>query len=315
VEVEVGEMSVMTDVEGRFAAAGLPTGEAVRIVPLVAGVGDFGPTATVGEPEVIIRLPARGKLRMDLHGAAEGPPEIVVFRGPWWDETEELLDYPGYGSEAFVRIEPNRLELDLPVGPASLRLRVPPGVRRLYPDLEICAGETTTLAYDFPRHGRITGLVLDPEGEPVEDAWIYLAPSSEGLLGRSGRNGRFQLEWNRRISGPPDVGPFRLEIWKEGLAPLDTAPLDLAVDQELTLRLKRPGTVRIRLVGPDGEPADGEVWRELGAYPWDCPGSVTLDALPIGRVRLGARREDGEAVTTEVEVIEGGETSVTIHVP
>lgn len=172
------------------------------------------------------------------------------------------------------------------------------------------------LVLELKRQVRLTGLVLDPDGEPRPEAKVFVDTGSFSDV-EAGAGGRFE------ILLPP--GSFEATAKDEVHAASEAVGGVLAVGEpaEITLRLRRGGRVEGRLLTREDVPrAD---WRiDLSSTVWSqdkrttrtseegdfvyahvAPGSYMLRAS-------SAEAEPGERYRGSVEVIDGETTKVTL---
>ena len=106
----------------------------------------------------------------------------------------------------------------------------------------------------------MVGLVVDPEGQPVADAWVLGRPVLRpdivewnfwrGDYHRNAFNGRFELHG---LDPDKEVPIFVLEP-KRKLGAVAQVSGRSAAGGSVTIRLEPCGTARVRIVNPDGRP-------------------------------------------------------------
>jgi len=312
----VGQVEkILTDERGAFRIDGFTRGERVRVERELTGYPRIARVVVAGGPETEIRLPARGTIRIGLRGAADDVwPQFRVWESTRLEET--FLDDD---STAFFRHVGDAVIIDCPEGTWPLAFRLEPGSWRLWPDVVVKAGRETTLDYDSPTFGRVTGRVLGPGGEPVARVDISVEATGEAL-GDSKADGTFELWFEESPMVP--AGPVRLRFAAWEFAPIITEPVDLRHDVDLEIRLTgRGGRVHGTLVGPDRKPVRGTIRSlsdrgiVLDETVAAADGTFKLNRpLSPGRARLKAEVGGSEPVETTVDVREGETTEVEIVV-
>jgi hypothetical protein len=317
--VTAGRVDTLTDPAGRFVANGNPKGETVRVRVLPNRFDEIERTAVAGGAEVVLRVPARGRLHVRWKGS--GRPCFRLFRGGTWDRPKDRLMGSGNPSP-YYREEPGGIRFDLSAGTYGLRIGVPPGRVRVYPAIRVRADETVRITYDFPRYGRLTGRVLDAEGKPAEGAEIRLAANGVELATVDDR-GRFEVVSSRLDPDNPELvaGRLRLEVRTADHASLYTEPIDLELDHDLDLKLVRGVTVNGRVVDQHGKgyrvrlklpaPAGAALF-----HGWSRKdGTFRFVHVPPGRHRVFIDPGTGGRISHEFEVGEDDPKTVTIQVP
>jgi hypothetical protein len=172
----------------------------------------------------------------------------------------------------------------------------------------------------------IRGRVIDPAGNAVAGALVLVYPAGSdpsralGGDGVSDRQGRFVLR-----NAPQDGALSAIAVGR-GLAPAVVEgwmPTEQPDDDDVILPLSVGGTLRVRVVGPDGEPRAGvatslaadrfDVLARLAQVssptpPSDAHGAVVYTALRPGNYTVTA----SGAQPARAEVTEGSVSEVTI---
>lgn len=256
--------------------------------------GDAAPTLKAllgGAIEIVARRPATAGADEELAGVevrAEGILENAGMFGFGGTDRTVTLDADG---RAMLRGLPTDRTWRLSATPEFWATRVVPGV-------EVVSGETTIESLDFRLGARLSGVVIDDRGKPVEGAEVRWQTSN-----------RFMDFGNRRDAATTDEhGAYRLygvrpgdgEVVaeKDGLLEGRVELEDLAdaeerrgVDVTMSSGLAIAGVVRTK----DGEPAGGA--------------TVTAARENEGGRRMGWRRGGGNDVR-EVEADEHGRFTI-----
>jgi protocatechuate 3,4-dioxygenase beta subunit len=155
---------------------------------------------------------------------------------------------------------------------------------------------------DLPFHGRV---VARATGAPIEGAVVL--PPGEGLPRTTGADGRFEL---LVLSGGLQNATVHAAGY--GAAALRLVPGHERADRALRVELLAGATLRLRVLEPDGRPAEG-LRAELSgstANTWP-PGAWLVEGN--GSERDAARVEDGVAVFEDVAP--GSALSVLVRAP
>jgi hypothetical protein len=175
--------------------------------------------------------------------------------------------------------------------------------------------------------GRIT---LGKDGIPPVEKGIYpgitlrrLRTDRAGATGPNlalafpDRTGRFDMR------GIPE-GEYRLSVRVDGYHPEER---DVVVSSgkpppqvDFVLREYRVGTVRLRILGPAGGPAEGVYFSERAdggnwrSFPMERPepGVYTSDKVPVGTRQFILHRQDLEPEIVTLEVSEDGTAALTV---
>lgn len=298
--------SFWSDAEGRVEIPGFARGERNTIDLRLDGFRTITHEVVADGVERTILVPGRGEIiisyRQELSGG--GRPDLDVV-----ESGLRMRKIPCYR-----KFLPGKIHLDIDEGPAWVFLKVAPGHARFYPDLQVHAGETIQLTYDFPRPGRITGQVLGPDGGEVEDAEVSLF-ELDTLQADTDHEGRFVFS-PEADDVPESLGPVRLLIRHKKYAPVLTETIDLTRDRDLTIRMTRGGTLTGRVQGTP-EPVKITILTPGAAEP------IHLDSderefsfeqpLPAGPHRIRVRTEQGVEIEHEVEIHKGELNVVELH--
>lgn len=290
--VSTGEAWGAQGEAGRYRLC-LPPGRYALDVSVVepdrVGVGRIEDVraGSVVPPLVLVSTPAhvvRGVVRDVL-----GQP-LAAEVSAWSEE---------HGHRCATGAEDGRFELEgLPAGSWSVAARAQGhheahatvGVGRATPELRLV----------LERGGELRGVVLDPQGAPVEGASLWA-----GRDVHTDDQGRFVL-----TSDSPSM-----VLWaeKEGFAVSESLEVHVAPGgrvEGLVLRLRPAGSLEVRVVGLD--PRDVERteilvecsgWEQLDTL--DAEGCLRATDLVAGPARVTVTSLDGRSVAGEVELVPG----------
>jgi RNA polymerase sigma-70 factor (ECF subfamily) len=178
-----------------------------------------------------------------------------------------------------------------------------------YEPAQVVAGETTEIAIGIPAGLTYSGVVVDPTGTPVPDAWVEVVPlgradQDAAVMGTTDEAGRFVV---RDAPGASLIGARAAGFAASEL-------------QFFSARLGNPAEVRIELgarggmvegivVGPEGEAVAG-AWVSVGA------GAATGIAARMGRAPpLPARVRSDESGRFRAVGIKAGRQPVMARAP
>ncbi|MFW5966461.1 MAG: carboxypeptidase regulatory-like domain-containing protein, partial [Persicimonas sp.] len=135
---------------------------------------------------------------------------------------------------------------DVPPGRVRLEARAPGFREERAEDITVESGERTATDLILEAADGVFGRVVDPDDEPVSEAVVILESSerSRPHVLRSDQEGRFQ--WDKA----PDRR-FSATAYSPKFAASEATGIRAGRDE--TLRLRPGGSVRGRVVGPDGE--------------------------------------------------------------
>ncbi|MFI5457040.1 MAG: carboxypeptidase regulatory-like domain-containing protein, partial [Isosphaerales bacterium] len=172
-------------------------------------------------------------------------------------------------------------------------------------------------ALNTEQHSELTGLILDPRGQPVPGARVGLVlihdGGQAGFLSSDRRNwsttdprGRYHMKatWLAEPAGKPGV--FQLVVMKPGFARAESDAFALEAGREgrprelAPIRLGPDVTLRGTVIDPQRRPVEGawvmvqptSIGNEAYAARTDKNGHFELRGLPGGAVRLDARYGD-----------------------
>lgn len=172
---------------------------------------------------------------------------------------------------------------------------------------------------------QLQGRVLDDKSTAVEGATITLAFYSGGgsasseVTATTDSNGEFSLAIPK-LAAEQKVG---LTVTAEGFGGIDTEPMEVPADadgivQVDPIAIKAGGSIRVRVVGPDGTPLHGAVVEPLNDYASRTriartgpDGECLLSDLAPGLMRIAARFGD-LSNTTKVLLDPGENELVTL---
>jgi Carboxypeptidase regulatory-like domain len=204
--------------------------------------------------------------------------------------------------------------------PEDDRFPVPNAVERFYPDTwSFCDAEVWVLEEDsreegisfvLPEGGILTGQVLDPEGNPLPDAWVVCEGESDRALATGGisvtdSNGTFAVVGLDSGAGLPE--PYLCQVYAEGYPDQFFGPsyrqdeaelFEVEIGQTTSVGswTLLPGiSVAGTVYGPDGPVNSGAVYVYSSSQVMGVPiaedGSYLADGLPPGDVAAWAQVE------------------------
>jgi len=225
------------DSSGRFALSGLARGEYAREV--TSHREELAPArlrVVAPASGVRIVLPPAGRVVVTAKGpAGEGVEAEFSLRAPSgeWMSREGSLASAG----VFRKLLPGRYELQVTA----------PGLKAAVREVVVEAGKTTRLEVRLEAGRKVHGLVVDDEGEPIDDARVVLGcvDGSTRAEERTDELGHF------RVAGFVDC-EAEIEARHEGFAtlrrpaPLEAGELKLVLPRLrlLSLRAEAPGERR-----------------------------------------------------------------------
>ena len=183
--------------------------------------------------------------------------------------------------------------------------------------------------------GSITGRVLGPDGGPLSGQIVSLdkrtgMPAVTGMgmgsMARTDDDGRFRFEdleagiYDLRAGGASffdGAGDLAATVVP------DVEVRDGKATPDLTIKLEGSGEVAGRVLGPDGEPAqgialyvrkaDGSLIARVSSVSTDANGRFVYKGLPSGDVLVEARGDAGAADPVTVRVREDERTEVEVQ--
>lgn len=298
----------VTDPEGRFVLADLPTGS-LTLQALARGfVGggtlhlELGPGEQRDDLELVLE---RGATVVGTVTGPDGSPVSEVQVRLNWSEprTFDLMAHGTTDGEGRYRIE------GVTPGHRSFLAR-----SREYPDavrdLEVEPGENR-LDFRLQPGQSVEGRVVDLDGLPVAGARVTLQPLDTGgrveqvesdaqggfeLTGVD--DGRYRLQADHRELGSTSL-PEPLELTGAGAAGLELRfePTGVIEGEVLGLDLDQLSRLEIRAYHQEG---GGSTWATA-----DFEGHFTLDGVSPGRWQVQGRLASGREVSEPVELAEG----------
>jgi len=293
-----------TDPDGRFRVVALAPGE-YRLFGHAQGAPEGEPVVVAaGAENVEIRLAAR----LSIAGFvkfADGAPAV----GAMVEATGVRLTRRSRTSDdGAFRVD------DLDDGPCDVSVESGPAatdsdVRRA--SVSGVAAGATDVAITVEPGESISGEIVGPDGAPVPSGFVYCKPASGAGSTATIRAGRF-------VAHGLAAGTYVVTVSVRGLvAPPRSAD---AGAKDVTFRLTRGGSIKGRVLLPDGKPAcDAKVSVEEGngESSWSSfdaagAGAFTLEVVVAGTHRVTAELEDGGVryvgEVRDVRVVEGATT-------
>ena len=293
----------LTDANGRYELFGFQEGTStVHFIPLVGGddalVGHHTVDLVDGDLKTIdITLPKAGRIQGVVR-APNGKPvadaEVMV---------EALGKY--VLSDAFGRYDLTRFSA---TGPVEVTIRPPAGkgFATTHVMVEVTVGETTVQDLRLRKAGKLEGKVKLPNGRPAPDIQVSIG----ALTTRTDRHGKYQFD-------EVDLGTFSVVFQPTGSSILggqvDNVVITEGRKSKVDFTLLLPGSVRVRLVDPLGEPVAGWVCAGFCGTTNDA-GEFLAEGLRPGVTTISAwsYRWDLQYTTIEVPVVSGQNTDITI---
>lgn len=200
-----------------------------------------------------------------------------------------------------------------------------PGFLDLEQEFELVAGEPRELTFILERSCIVRGIVLDPMGQavPLASVWVgdpsrvwSVGPRSLGSAIHTSLSGTFEFEAKAPV--------VSLGAYLPGFAPSALANFDVAGRRKLdvVLRLRPAARLAGGVFEADGRPASavrvvvgqGLTSRERLS---DLDGRFQFDELPAGSVRVDAKRSSGSnaRVQRDVELVAEQSLSIDLRMP
>ena len=290
-----GPTHVAADSSGRFAFEGLALGKPWRLVARASG----GRRSAVSDPPVTLerdRPHALGDLRLRAPGTLS--IHVVDVDGGDLAGARVHMEVPGFDVAAATRLGPSTLRYEgLPPGTHEVLVSCPGYVSRVL-IADVLEGTDVEARVVLEAGVTLEGSVVDDLGVGLEQAWVVaetVAPKGETQASEadreqgasSGAGGRFRIEGLR-------PGEHRVTARASGHGPSPSVRA-VAPGADVRIVLPRTGTRRLRVLLPEGAPAEVDVaivsehvggfggrgtTRALG------DGRISFVELPAGRVRL-----------------------------
>jgi protocatechuate 3,4-dioxygenase beta subunit len=261
------------DAAGRFLLTTLPE-ERVEVTARAPGliaepVRLRSPSAggTSGEILLVLRpaAAASGEVRAEDGRPIEGATVAVVA---WGDDSALLRrlanrEVPQSGLPAVETGDTGTFVLrDLPAGRYSLVVTAAGYEPVAVSGLEMPAGaEPVALGtvYLAPA-AKLSGRVVDADGEPVAGAEISVSLLDAGgaaAVGRAGEPVRSDESGSFTVGDLARSSRVRLAVRRQGYLPAQSPPLDVPSDDEATIELRRAAAVSGRVTDADRRPVEG----------------------------------------------------------
>lgn len=308
----------VTDVAGRFRISGLDPDATYALSAADSTATETAPVEVkVPATDVLLTLERRASVRMHARIPKGGavPEELT--------RTVVLADGSSEGDGSAW--DDGLVEFHFDGGHATLRLAVP-GYLPWSKEVDVARGKALDLGeVELDAGLSIEGEVVDPEGRPLAKASVLRAatdhPSSTGeyaveefcVPSPCDEAGRFHV-------GTLPRRPSTLTAWAEGYLP-GGATVDPTRPRAAPPRivLRRGCLVRVELVDANGSAvrASAIVIAPLDArgVPGEPDERSTNGVVHTQRIPAGRWRIRMDEASTDVEVEEGTERSITLHAP
>jgi hypothetical protein len=276
--------SGQADGEGRYEV-GLDRGGRYRVSVQDGGLGRFR-----GRRTIAVEVPEQAEASVDVVlsvnalagwvSSSEGTPvtgAVVTARAEAADATPGstvTATSEADGSFRLDGLDPGKYQVSLRAqgyrSPEAQAVDVADGVA------------PEPLEFRLERGRLLRGRVVDPSGGALAGAMIFVAPSggdgavAGGGMNRTDVNGVF-------VTTAPSEGPIDITAIPAGWAPAVRIGVLPPEDdgEELVLRAGSGGTIRVRVLGPEGEPMAGVQVAIRAAAPF-----------PGAGIAIGSRRPD-----------------------
>ena len=313
---------LVTDAAGRARAFGLPAGE--LSIEVLRG----GAHAAAIESGQTTRLVAAIPSGVRVSGTVvDGGGRAVPGAAIWLSRHNR--GWLGGGIETHAD-EHGRFDLRSISRERSIGARAPGFVATGLHDLrDVVAEREITLV--LKQHGAtVTGVVMDPDGEPVGGATVAIGrtlPAAE-----IGDRGEIRQRPSPMLIQTDEAGRFRytsamgpeteVAVMKRGFAVWrSSTPVDPSEPAHLEIHLRRGATLRGVVRGVDGAPAGGVkiTASDPSAFPnltctTDDEGRFSLSGVPHGSRNVSARKDQVRAETRlQVEVDDDIEWNPTLQ--
>ena len=214
----------------------------------------------------------------------------------WWVRDSGALDH--YLSRSARTDDQGRFAFtDLSDGDYRASVRWPGADRDVGEDVRVRrASVAAEVRLVLERGLSISGLVLDPDGQPVANAYVRATPesgSSGGINTDTDRDGRFVLRPLQRGTYGLRVDPRGRNRDRPGqVVPIEVSDIS-AGEKDVVLRVRRSASVDGIVSNESGDPIAGASVQSKGQGTWD---SAMTDAH--GRFRVAVGEDD----TVDLEV-------------
>jgi hypothetical protein len=304
-------LDCQTDGLGRFHLTGVPRGtsELLRIdlPPDLENVRSFW--ATEGETDLRVVAPGTATLRLL---AGDGPPRALPDGSAWlMDQISPWKGLPVRVDISWRRVG-GEVKAVVPAGPALIKVIAWNGV--VVSRLTLAPGKEVVLKLRPRLPHSLRGVVLDGDGRGAAHATLLDAITGEEIGVTDEKGTIVPLK-----PVPPVLGPLLVLLHDH--APKMTEPVDLERGADLTIHMRRGGTVRVTVRGAD----DHRKGRTIHLHcdvprcgPWRWTGTnnvVTLSHVPAGLRRFEMLIPGRRPIVKEVRVIDGATSDFEIVVP
>jgi protocatechuate 3,4-dioxygenase beta subunit len=176
--------------------------------------------------------------------------------------------------------------------------------QRLQDTITIEDGKTESLEYELAGMSKITGVVFDEQGKPIEGVEMEICPGGGRKEGISDAEGKFEVTYDL-VGWPSGRTPTIFLVGRHIQRNLAAAAQVDEDTRQLDMKLQPAVTLFGVIVGPDGKGiADAEVWTMLRGPQWgstlgrkpaitDKEGKYEIMALPLEHPYNVYARADG----------------------
>ena len=301
--------TVQSDANGRFTLDGLAAGT-YMLVAGKDGKGEGQAQAAAGKADARIQLKGSGRVEGRVL-ASDGTPAAKFALRPY---TSDFFRYV-YSRRIDVSDPDGRFAIDLAPGNYTIDAQAEGGEFKTGTSVSVVAGATAKVEIKLPPLGIVKGVVVNPDGDDVKDAEVYVnvggfppSPHREWYA-RTDADGAFV------IKGLP-LEPTKLHVRHAAyaLSIVEAKPAPAASATEITVRLSAGSRVTGHVTTTGGSPVPGEQVNLFQGFDFfrakttftDASGSYAFTAVAAGTYTLSTGRFENNA---------SGQTKSNVAVP